>query len=512
MITDAALDLAGLPLISGKACSLFTLQGVTAGDTKPIQRIILHWSTKAEGRWPGSLYVGLSRASEVHNIALAKPLTVSDLSKIGTYETWKKQDALVSKLQQKALEFRESKKSEKSKPWHGDDDKYWGSPYDFAQRLFWFCEVVGERLLQSSAPEATKEEARTCMAQWKKSLEELGYNPNFAGDFSVDRRLPPARDSEPQQPRNPPNDSTSRISSLSTSPSARSTSVPARRPQLAPRPGELQRPPFRSAEFKEYFEQELSRLRVPLEYWGVFDRSEISNADLRMRIVDYLHPETRGSEEARYLAAWAENLGFSVELSTKEQQGGASCGCVAAEAIVKQVIASRELGHEWDFMTVDTSDAVDSALYRSHYDWLLKRDVRGDIYFSPTYTHEGKLRRNLRHNENMTYYLSSSEVYYLMERLWNRFEYLHVSDMSLEAETAADISQLRFILHTEADLLDQGVRLALRGDLYVETHGSGFALEDKDVSFLSLSSHEELSRGVAIGKFWLVSLSIPGYF
>jgi hypothetical protein len=66
----------GLPLWPGKAGSIHSLQGLTAGDGKLFDRIILHWDSKAEGKWPGIFYVGSSRAMAEHNLALAHPLSL----------------------------------------------------------------------------------------------------------------------------------------------------------------------------------------------------------------------------------------------------------------------------------------------------------------------------------------------------------------------------------------------------------------------------------------------------
>ena len=95
----------GLPLWPGKAGSIHSLQGLTAGDGKLFDRIILHWDSKAEGKWPGIFYVGSSRAMAEHNLALAHPLSSEDLKKITGGGAWLAQKITVSKLERKARDF-----------------------------------------------------------------------------------------------------------------------------------------------------------------------------------------------------------------------------------------------------------------------------------------------------------------------------------------------------------------------------------------------------------------------
>jgi hypothetical protein len=58
------------PVVPGKADSVYCLQGLTAGDNKSIERVLLHWTCDAEARWPNILYVGASRAEDGSNFAL----------------------------------------------------------------------------------------------------------------------------------------------------------------------------------------------------------------------------------------------------------------------------------------------------------------------------------------------------------------------------------------------------------------------------------------------------------
>ena len=163
----------GLPLWPGKAGSIHSLQGLTAGDGKLFDRIILHWDSKAEGKRPGIFYVCSSRAMAEHNLDLAHPLSNEDLKKI-TGGAWLAQKITVSKLERKARDFRLALAQRNNRAWHRAHP--WGSNYDFAQRLFRFIQTHGPSIAAAdSLPQSTKDEAASALRQWNQSLTDLGY-------------------------------------------------------------------------------------------------------------------------------------------------------------------------------------------------------------------------------------------------------------------------------------------------------------------------------------------------
>ena len=164
----------GLPLWPGKAGSIHSLQGLTAGDGKLFDRIILHWDSKAEGKWPGIFYVGSSRAMAEHNLALAHPLSSEDLKKITGGGAWLAQKITVSKLERKARDVRQALAQRNDRAWHRSHP--WGSKYDFAQRLYRFIQTHGPSIAAAdSLPQSTKDEAASALRQWNQSLIDLGY-------------------------------------------------------------------------------------------------------------------------------------------------------------------------------------------------------------------------------------------------------------------------------------------------------------------------------------------------
>ena len=67
----------GLPLVSGKADTGHSAQGITCGEGEQISSVVLYWDRKAEDLWPGIFYVLASRAKELAAIALARPFSGS---------------------------------------------------------------------------------------------------------------------------------------------------------------------------------------------------------------------------------------------------------------------------------------------------------------------------------------------------------------------------------------------------------------------------------------------------
>jgi hypothetical protein len=148
-----------LPVTVAKADSCYCLQGLTAGDKQIIKRVLLHWSVSAEGLWPNLFYVGASRAEEKHNFALANDISESDLVKIGTYPSVKKQQDELADLAAKAMVFRLEINATKSA---------------FKIEIQWFIDKIQERLLLIPDTEILRKEITIrCLEQWQKSLDDV---------------------------------------------------------------------------------------------------------------------------------------------------------------------------------------------------------------------------------------------------------------------------------------------------------------------------------------------------
>ena len=77
----------GIPLEVSKGASVHSLQGITVGKGKPIEKMIFSWNGKSETQWPSIGYVGFSRTEGLDCIALKNTLTKDDVTKIATTET-----------------------------------------------------------------------------------------------------------------------------------------------------------------------------------------------------------------------------------------------------------------------------------------------------------------------------------------------------------------------------------------------------------------------------------------
>jgi hypothetical protein len=97
----------GIPVVCAKADSIHSIQGVTVGPEKAIKRLLIHWSSKAEGKWPGIFYVATGRAQDSGDVALAFDVTSELLSCIGKSKGWQELHDEVIRLELKAREFRE---------------------------------------------------------------------------------------------------------------------------------------------------------------------------------------------------------------------------------------------------------------------------------------------------------------------------------------------------------------------------------------------------------------------
>jgi hypothetical protein len=147
------------------------LQGLTVGDGKLFDRVILSWDRKAESRWPGIFYVGSSRAMAAHNLALANPLSAEDLEAISRGPAWQAQKATVRSFERRARDTRNGLALRNESEWHSIHPL--GSRYDFAQRLF---RTHGPLIAASdSIPQYAKDEVSSALQQWRASLIQLGY-------------------------------------------------------------------------------------------------------------------------------------------------------------------------------------------------------------------------------------------------------------------------------------------------------------------------------------------------
>ena len=164
----------GLPVVCAKADSIHSLQGVTIGDEKAIKRLLVHWDPKSESRWPGIFYVAASRAEAAHNVAVNFDVTVEGMSKLCSTESWRRQDAEVNRLIDRANQFRAEKFSDATLFRDDLPERHWGSKYDFAVRLQWFIDVMGSEIEGSDKDHITKNEIRECLEQWQLSLDVTG--------------------------------------------------------------------------------------------------------------------------------------------------------------------------------------------------------------------------------------------------------------------------------------------------------------------------------------------------
>ena len=168
----------GIPLVCAKADSVHSLQGYTIGDNKPIKRIVIYWSQKAEALWAGAFYVAASRAMGAHNVALAFNITSEDLAKIGTSNRWKRQDEETRRLVGLSYDFRRKMESLRTEVWHSENP--WGSIGDFHMKLQRLIRELEddygatpptERFAHVAGP--AKMLALQCLAQWRASLASV---------------------------------------------------------------------------------------------------------------------------------------------------------------------------------------------------------------------------------------------------------------------------------------------------------------------------------------------------
>lgn len=147
------------PVVVAKADSVYCLQGLTVGDNKLIKRVVLHWSSSGEARWPNIFYVGASRAEKLSNFALANDLSESDLAKIGTYQSVINQRKEMNELCEIAYQLRESSDVTIEK---------------YIYEINWLMNYVDNKLVTNNLPNCNKKEViTTCINQWRTSINNF---------------------------------------------------------------------------------------------------------------------------------------------------------------------------------------------------------------------------------------------------------------------------------------------------------------------------------------------------
>ena len=140
--------------------------------------------------------------------------------------------------------------------------------------------------------------------------------------------------------------------------------------------------------------------------------SQFNRLQLRVRIVDFLYSPNCSSD---WLARWCRSVGGEVSIvDSGKLQVGVECGFVAP--LVERIL-HKAAG---DFMSANTCSAV---LWNSTCDqlqWLLARDVAGDIVFDTNITFVGRnssvRQSNMTDAGLQTWFLDHEEVSHLLER------------------------------------------------------------------------------------------------
>ena len=176
----------GLPATVAKADSVHSLQGVTIGSGKPIERCIIHWTKDAESKWPGIFYVAASRPMASGDFSLAGDLTLDALASVGASDGWKKQDKEMTRLTGLSMQARRNARSVVTKPWHQEDGCHHGSRQDYVKRIEEFVGIVEAELRSAStgnplqppalgsAGASVRSECEACLAQWRASFLREG--------------------------------------------------------------------------------------------------------------------------------------------------------------------------------------------------------------------------------------------------------------------------------------------------------------------------------------------------
>ena len=185
-VGDLAIRDLAVAAVSSKADSVHSLQGVTIGSGKPIERCIIHWTKDAESKWPGIFYVAASRPMASGDFSLAGDLTLDALASVGASDGWKKQDKEMTRLTGLSMQARRNARSVVTKPWHQEGGCHHGSRQDYVKRIAEFVSIVEAELRSAStgnplqppalgsAGASVRSECEACLAQWRASFLREG--------------------------------------------------------------------------------------------------------------------------------------------------------------------------------------------------------------------------------------------------------------------------------------------------------------------------------------------------
>ena len=148
----------GIPICVSKAASLHSVQGISVGKNKPIEKIVFTWNGENDARWPGAFYVGGSRVEDLDCIALENTLTDSDIMKIGSSNAWIQQNIEIDRMTFFANATRQQMFHDKS-----------GTKENFIELMQWFTGYVTS--LKSNDRNYMNERL-LCITQYNKSINE----------------------------------------------------------------------------------------------------------------------------------------------------------------------------------------------------------------------------------------------------------------------------------------------------------------------------------------------------
>ncbi len=125
----------GFPLQVGKADTIHSSQGITAGEDEQISDIIIDgWEIKWEKRWPGCFYVAVSRVKERHNLFFSTPLDGRSLAGIGKSKAFEMIHTEEQKIKDAAFNKR-----------RGDVQAECGTKEHFTALLSEFCNIISNK-------------------------------------------------------------------------------------------------------------------------------------------------------------------------------------------------------------------------------------------------------------------------------------------------------------------------------------------------------------------------------
>jgi hypothetical protein len=100
----------GVPVVCGKADTMHKLQGTTIGRGQSIKKLVITgWKIEDEAKWPGILYVALSRVKKVTDLVLDVMINKTALASLDANEGWQRQHKAYLAMQEKARLYRQNK-------------------------------------------------------------------------------------------------------------------------------------------------------------------------------------------------------------------------------------------------------------------------------------------------------------------------------------------------------------------------------------------------------------------